>query len=386
MSDNVDDCVDRVADGSRDAPVFVFFGAGGGHSHRLPPDLRLPLGNQIRDALLERKYPTETLTADERVEKFSSEFNVPTTPDFVWHAIIKEPGRLSMYYPDLMALFSPEHPIPAAYYMLARWFFTAENVGGLATTNFDDKIDQAFSAVARNLNKRRARDYYIPSVKNDFSWVLDSSISTSRLVQKVHGSIAMPWSIVAGIPEPDATVNDHSPKFSPRLSYEKLGRSLEESVYWIVLGFSFKDDKIFDVFLDALQQQRGISLYIVDPAKNPAVTRFIRKSRELGTSHEVSQLMTHAEDFMGQVLARIESNRNQPTPELPDIEKTTLVDGPQRLPGWTGRITAAGDSPFTDTVYGEFSYSDPVRKSVIKLIDCGELQRLRYIKQLSLFT
>ena len=383
MLPSLDECVSRVGDESQPAKVFIMLGAGSGYSQRVSKQLRLPLGSEVRDALLAKAYPDSTLSADERLRQFQDAYGGPTTPDFVWQHLIKEPGRLNTYHPTLVKLFGPARPIPSAYYMVARWFFTAPNVGGLATTNFDEKLDAAVQAVAANLDQRLARDYHIPSVDQDFGYMLQSGEPVNRLIQKLHGTLSKPWSIVAGVPADEAGALD-SRRFSSRDSYEMLGRGLAGSLYWVSTGFSFADEAIGDVFIKAFEERPGACLYIFEPSGNhTTIDQFITRCKKANLRREVHLIRANAEDFLQRVLTRLERSRAAPSLALPPDERRVLVDGPKHLPAQHRRVTFANASPFDDPVYGQYSFSDPVKSSLMAIIDCGELQRLRYIKQLS---
>lgn len=380
MRQTVEECVHLITGPNAYATVFIFAGAGAGHSVRIAEDLRLPLGGQIRDHLLEQYYPTREMTAQQRADRFVAEAHCPATPDFVWHWLVQRPGRLATYYPELTRLFGPGRPVPSSYYMLARWFFTAPNVGGVATTNFDEKLNQAFETVANSLGKRLGLNYHVPSVAPDFEYFADGNIPRRLFVQKLHGTLEKPWSIVAGIPpsqKPDK-VETKNP------AYQMLQTTLATAEHWVFIGYSFQDDDLRSTVLEAYKQRASASLYIVDLKPPDAFIAQCTRARPDGGMHVVE---SDAETFLETILRRLGPNSHITTYRLPDLEKNCLHAGPTYIPGCKGRMTSGryqvSPRVFKDPVHSSFAYSEPVQSKLIDLIDCGEMQRLRYIKQLS---
>lgn len=379
-----------------DAKVFLFFGAGAGFASDAPDSLRLPSGNEIRDKLLEKRYPE--LPQNDRITRFISEYRTAvSTPDVVWSTLIAETySNLPIYYPTLLSLFSKRKPVPRTYYMLARWFFLANNCGGIATTNFDEMVNAAFLSVARDFNFDIGDHFYIPSVERDYQYFQQGGVESKKLVQKLHGTLSMPWSIVAGI-HTGGTREHSGPSHAPFrpekvdenqdfIPYTSFRKALSEAAYWVFIGYSFNDENLAGVITDVFRDAPHKMVYIVDPCPNQ---KFIQKcSTVLGVQKsEVQAVTSTAEDFLATLVRSMKRTSLTKHIQLRETERAVLNAGPHAIYPGSQRLvskhTTTGDSKFNDNVHGEFSFFPKLSDAIIDFIDTGEVQRLRNIKQLS---
>jgi HD superfamily phosphohydrolase len=399
MNEAIGRCVRLLSDPMTPAKALVLFGAGAAHSQGYPLEKRLPLGNQIKDSLLEAAYPDAPL--EEREDLFRTDYHwSAVTPDVVWTELVSGKASLDRFLPRLAKLFSDDIPTPPAYYRLARWFFTAPNAGSLVTTNYDMHLDRAVAAVGHGLGKRQGSDFFIPSVDDDFEFMIDTNTNKKLLIQKIHGSLDKPWSIVAGTPDPraqDPSDSAHGRSAPPpngdgpttRPSYASLRASLVESSVWVFMGYSFKDVHVKNTVLDAWRSRTPEHVFLIDIAPpnwlRDEFASTVKRGRRANAT--VVSVESTADEFMTALLSSYAKDASpagrSSYVRIPLRERDLLNNGPVHVPGWHGRHSSTGTGPFADQVYGTYDFSEDVRSNLFKIVDCGELQRLRWIKQLS---
>lgn len=374
--------------------TFVFLGAGSGICERFPPSLRLPLGLDIMNALLAAKFPR--VPAEDRIKNFQklTDGTAPT-PDSVWNSLVQENDAIREYYTSLVELFGDEKPVPPAYYKFARWFLTAAHVAGAATTNFDEKIDAALRSIASDASKQAGRDYYLASLPEDFSYHFEARTDFKQLVQKIHGTLSRPWSIVAGFKCIAASrAKTGSAAKGQITSYDLLADALRLASNWVFVGYSFADPYLRD-FLSKNAPSDHKRIYVIAPdaSRNEQISRFKQeletKKRGKSPSHVEFELIDEtAENFFDYILPG-HAEDDVAIVSLPSVEKNILQKGPSHLGDeCKGRFASRGYIPgvpyrFPDPIYGDLVFSAEMAPGLLQFIDTGEIQRLRYIKQLS---
>ncbi len=365
--------------------IFVFAGAGAGVDSDVDARLQLPLGADLRRAMLRKYYCVEPSTLDsaeldkDLVGKFEAEFSDPASPDQVWEHIIEKRDQTLDYSTLLAELFPPEQPVPAAYYLLARWFFSDSKFGGFATTNFDEKLDHAFHAVAESMNKLLGRDYHVASNPEGFEY--HGGTDLSKVVMKIHGSLSQPWTLIGGYKRKTRFKASQRRKsnFEPYLA---LSKAMESCSVWIFLGYAFLDFDLVEVLAQtASRRKHPTQVFVVNRSGMPqGVQRLKEKcSSDNIRLHPVGE---KADVFLRSVVNSLTS-KNPLGVELPKDEKRLLRHGPEFIPKCEGRLLPVGLPKFADIIHGEFCFSKSIAPKVRDFIDSGEVQRLRNIKQLS---
>ena len=381
--------------------TFMFVGAGASQTSLYPKELRLPSANELKYALLRAHYGNQP--ENELVTKFHDEFSIlEPTADQVWQNLIRKPTGLEHYTEELFSLFRSAKPIPPTYYLLARWFFVRNvNVSGFATTNFDLQLPKAFHKVAQSLNINIEKDYAFAEVPQDFKYLVEANFPIPKVICRLHGSLNKPWSIVAGAKDNvnalsnllyDVELTKPSQVFGlirefldiadptrsaiPSTSfppYDFLQKGLGVANRTIVIGYSFQDAELRKAIFSSFDENR--ELVIVDPSlKIEDFSEFPRRTKFIKAT---------AEDFLQQYVSLLD--REERLIMLPKDEKDVLRVGPRNVPGYPpARITTSSDdTTFLDPVYGPVRFSERICSNIIEVIDTGELQRLRQIKQLS---
>lgn len=387
--------------------TFILVGAGAAQSDKYSPELRLPLASKLRDTLL-KSYYGPNIDTEKCLERFKKEskFENPT-PDLVWQYLIRETKDLQKYTELLNKEFSLEKPIPPSYHMLARWFFASgELSSGIATTNFDIQFSKAFSNLAQSLNKRQSIDFNFADLPQDFRYFYECKIDYNKVVQMLHGSLIRPWSIVAGTKEiindltnsvREYSITDKKNPFellkqivetlNPENSnlvknnffpYKYLEKTLSKSLTVIFIGYSFQDRELVSAIENGCSSHKDI--YIVDP--DPP----LEKINSLSSFRKATVIKSTAEDFLHKYVQKLLPEDQ--LIQLPYLERKVLREGPENIPGHPKlrlipNLKKGRSTEFVDPIYGTFKFSDAIQESLLKLIDTGEVQRLRQIKQLS---
>lgn len=392
---------------ARKTKTFFVVGAGATQSESLPAQLRLPLASSLRDQLLTAHYNAPS--AKECLQRFKKETRIhDPSPDQVWQFLIQNPNKLHNYAARLHHAFSRSKPIPATYHMLARWFFSREEleVGGVATTNFDFQLSKAFENVAKSLDKQRCIDYEIAEIPQDFRYFSDCGKDCSTIVQRLHGSLDRPWSIVAGSKESVYDISHHLLEYARarernpfKLLQQLLGvldpsattksaqsfypyryfeQTLHSAATIIFLGYSFQDKELVSALTTACSSNKH--LYLVDPKPGKNLCSradFLEKA---------TLLQDTAERFLHRFVLALKAEKQ--LIQLPSRERQLLREGPRHVPGckadrFTTKSRDSESPAFIDPIYGSFQFSEAIGTSIVQLVDTGEVQRLRQIKQLS---
>ena len=385
-------------------PTFIFVGAGFSQSENYAADLQLPTAWTLREELLRAHFGTDDDAAN--LQDFERVFGIAMpTPDQVWQALIRTPAKVENYTERIFDLFNPSKPIPPSYYLLARWFFLQRaNVCGFATTNFDLQLPQAFRNVASSLKVALDTNYAFASIPQDFSYIVSTKLPPEHVIQQLHGSLHRPWSIVAGAKSNitalsnllfeydqtsrsnpfalirrflDIVDTDNSlvapVKFPP---YEFLKHSLAKAYRIIFIGYSFKDAELVACLGSTITENNEV--IVVDPSpKVEDWPPFLGRADVLRES---------GESFMKAYVRGLKMEA--PLIMLPAPERTILRKGPQYIENYPKERRMTAQSPgetssFLDPVYGPISFSPEIRSALVQVVDTGELQRLRQIKQLS---
>lgn len=386
-------------------PTFIFAGAGAALSDSYSSELKLPTAFQLREELLRAHYGRNDDTKN--LNDFKSDFGISDpSPDQVWQALIRVPAKLQNYIERLGDLFSHKKPIPPSYYLLSRWFYTERaNVGGFATTNFDLQLPAAFRATASLFSLKIDTEYAFAQVPQDYTYLTKSKTEYSKVIQQLHGSLERPWSIVAGAKRNVNAISnllyeyDHKEgtaslelirrvldvldsndsaatpvKFPP---YEYLREAIARCQRIIFIGYSFKDKELLKSLEEAINSTTEI--IIVNPnSPNRKSAAFLEKANHTTLTSEV---------FLNHYVDRIKNCDLRFI--LPAGERSVLRDGPRFIPGHSNgrnisrRTAFINGVDFLDPIYGKIQFSKEVERHVVGVIDTGEVQRLRQIRQLS---
>lgn len=176
----VEDLISSILEEGR--KILFFIGAGFARDEDLKDPDRLPLGEDIKFILLCKYLGIETyenykqrrkLSDDEKKRKlkelekrFRKRYDIKEdeyiTPEKVWEKFVED-EPLEAQLSVLNELFSIEKPIHLTYRLLARLMLEKPMKFYLFTTNFDEKLDDAFDEQRRN----RYRDKYVVIAVND---------------------------------------------------------------------------------------------------------------------------------------------------------------------------------------------------------------------------
>ena len=143
---------------------FFFLGAGASIDSALPEKLRLPDGNKIKRHLLDTmEWQEEDIR---RMRKNIEE----VTPEIVWGEIIEKSNH-EIGINILRTIFEYNEkekitiPIPSSYRFIAKLVLNG-SITALGTTNFDEKLDEAFS---EQINyKYKDRKLIVAATEEDF--------------------------------------------------------------------------------------------------------------------------------------------------------------------------------------------------------------------------
>ncbi len=374
--------------------IAMFLGAGAAYDDEAVPESRLPLGTDVMDHLLEARYEEPSSIVSEggkaaarRVDFTTEHKDVLLTPDNVWEHLIQGHGAIQRYQPVLERLFSRRKPIPPAYYMVARWFLTGSTDVCLLTTNYDEHFDRALQDVAAITGRDTDGGVHLLAVLDDFPAQHEAHRTDDTRVFKIHGTLSHPWSIIAGNKENAMRTADHRMhrnwRADPR--YLTLEGSLRNHHTWVFVGYSFADTIVPQVIRAALEARGDAptNIFVVEPHDQARAKATFAACRQYTSLHFVTW---GAREFFEFLIRKQEDPANLPSIRLSAAERKLLEEGaifpgcPQSLLDLEHRRTGV---VFDDLVHGRISFDPSIEPDILRLIDTGEVQRLRSIKQLS---
>lgn len=369
--------------------IVILFGAGAPYSDLLSRAQRLPLGEDIKRALLDEAFENSSNREDEfRDKKLKpSERKLPLTFDLVWKKLVRDANNLPGLYDCLAKTLSRDKPIPKAYYLLARVMFSCRNLHAIATTNFDEHIDAALHEIAPIYGLTPLQNYRIVSTEQQFRFMERSTFPSGRILQKVHGTLSDPISIVAGFPAGSSIVREIP------IVYRPLLRALSEATHIFFIGYSGTDHQLSHYIRDALAKASDKKVYIVckTGAKAARKILFPKTSRKNVHVHPVDST---ADAVLDEFWNKLPSEDRDGEVLLSPRERDLLSQGTKGLglivtnhgrycsPSSRREATPA-DLHFNDLVHGEMLFPKSMSGAVERCIDSGEFQRLRRIRQLS---
>ena len=362
------------------ASCFIFLGAGASIDSVLPENLRLPSGPEIKEYLLKRLEKREE---DIKAEKSI----VEVTPEVVWGEIIDK-HSYNVGLNILKKIFEYDEntkiakPTPSSYRFLAK-LLLSDCITGVATTNFDEKLDEALFVQIKI--KYRTKKLIVAATEEDFK---EFDEKVTPIVYKFHGTLSKPYSIVSN---PQGDLSNAKKKALSKLirandivifiGYSARDSDIREAIehilkdeidksdakrkhiYWCYHNLQgTRDSSIYPQMIKILsdaKDKRGFNVYYVPILDATAFIRaFWRNARV--TREEQSIILGKEENFC----------RNR---------YTEYVQSKTEFPG-----------RLTDPIYGYIDYNCSeegwidFKKEIANLMDCSAMQRMRNIKQLSL--
>ena len=369
--------------------VVILFGAGAPYSDLLTRAQRLPLGEDIKHALLEEAFERSPTREEEfrRKRLKGAARNLPLTFDLVWKKLVSDANNLPGLYDCVAKTLSRDKPIPKAYYLLARVMFSCRNLHAIATTNFDEHIDAALHEMAPVYGLSSPQNYRIVSNEQQFRFVQRSTFPGGRILQKVHGTLSDPISIVAGFPAGSAKAS------KPPVVYTPILKAIAEATHVLFVGYSGTDHQLSHHIRDTLAKASDKQIYIVCKSSSRAARGilFPRTSRKNIRVHPVDATADEIlEEFWRKLPAADRDGKMLLSPRERDLLSHgtkgvgLLVTNPGRYCSPSSRRDSLpADLHFNDLVHGEMCFPKAIAGVLERCIDSGEFQRLRRIRQLS---
>lgn len=394
----------------------MFLGAGAAKSQIQHKDEQLPIGGEVRDEVLEVYYEESRLgTPEEHVEKFKEDFrnqlqghfdsDDPTewniTPEIVWTFILEKHGRkdLSLFAPILYDIFELNLSVPPAYRHVA-WLLLNQEIEWVATTNFDEKIDQAVLEQHEKQSirfekdeggDRLDRDWRRPVIisdKDHFETYQDRPYwnGTSPII-KLHGTISHPRSV-------QSSMESLKKLAKPRKNV--LEQALRDVDYLIFIGYRAYDDDIRDALKKLVKE--------VDPPRVYWIDKYFDSPSE-GQIELIEAFNNRATDEEGGTENQEEAEDEwDPYEYMIEIDAFNFVRKLYLLSyhrvDWREQLAPAKNflhrspakkptrdrakrRPVHDRVYGTIKFDELVADDVWTVVDSADFQRLRDITQLS---
>ncbi len=291
------------------AELVLFLGAGATNH----PEYGLPLGSEIAEEILRKKYgqreevelyklfyneyeesltenylnDLDPITFKKLINALNdgniSEIREHITLDVIWLFIILNGGKLReipYLYIDLIEKKLNPEPIPPQYNIIADLLYRSENVIAVFTTNFDEKIDDAIKRAGKELH------IYCENLKNvrllrtneEIQYWRELTPRNERFLIKLHGTISNPSTIISDI-KSLKNLSDVKQDFLKRyLTQSTLGRKR----YLIVVGYSAKDIDVKSGMIKALSetQQRISGIFWCSKRISDETNNFINELKK----------------------------------------------------------------------------------------------------------
>ncbi|MEY4816494.1 MAG: hypothetical protein RLZZ162_3567 [Verrucomicrobiota bacterium] len=378
--------------------LAILFGAGAAHSHAIEESLRPPLAGQLMDVLLERAYPNDADRNQRFIETRLSRHtgSKDLTFDWVWQGLVQPPeavvggqsgemmpSRRSMptFYECIHSRLGQHRPIPKAYNILAEVLFSCPQLECLATTNFDELIDEAIHRVARLRQRIPLQDYRIASTLTQHHFLQQRPFQ-GPVLHKLHGTLSDPYSIIAGL---NNLQTDEQPEV-----YHGFLSSLRRASHVIIAGYSFSDHSLSKFAAQAIKSSTDKHVYVVCGPDTQRVADLLREDCNASVAVYAAKDEL-ADDFLDNFLQDLSKLTPQPDLSLRPEERRILTKGPaflsvhnpNRFLSGSARSGSDENLTFPDPLYDSIVLPKKLRSVLAKLVDLGESQRLRRVLQLS---
>lgn len=356
--------------------------------------VRLPSGLQTRNALLSDRFPTElgdSIGSSEWEAKAESLFcdqfaipkNTPITADTVWTYLVQKSDQLRRFYPVVQKLLNSTYPVPSAYYMAFRWMHRSHTNGAkisyVVSTNYDEHLDSALRETSRLQHPDGHVDRVL-AVEQDFTYYGETPHDSYCQILKIHGTLSHPWSIIAG-DKNSAT----GTKPSNNIRYQALKHALRNTDIWIFIGYSFGETIVPQIIRNEIKEHSPLAVIVVDVDGSNLLAK--RTFKKLPKSKLLTVASTAAE-FLRKLLHEHEKVHGYSPAILSIDERRVLNEGSAHLPHReplrvVGNLQFSDGARFHDIVHRDLHFSPLIATKLIKIVDSGEIQRLRQVRQLS---
>lgn len=275
---------------------------------------------------------------------------------------------LPEYHAILREMFDYDRPIPPPYKLIAR-LTLYDHFKAILTTNFDEKLDDAFKYILRRESNLFLKSVVFASGDSDYNFYKEKrSDKIKGLKVKLHGTLSKPYTI-------RSSENDMQ-KLSDQ-KHEVFKRIFEENPTIIFLGYSCRDPDIYHTLthLNGDNQIFWIGHSKIPPPKALEVLKHFGLEKNeyyLGECDAYKFLkMLHDDLIKSEQL-------NFSMITFP--EKNFLNHyGPKIIPKLKEKKS------FIDPIYGEIDFDvlKDYADEISVIINSADMQRLRDIKQLS---
>lgn len=350
----------------------LFLGAGSSICVKLSEKERLPLGDTIIESLLKYLYQSDE-SIETLKQRFSQKYNIEgeITPEVVWSIVLAEKGEgLLPHTRILMELFNKSKPVPPNYKYIARMVLN-DIFSTVITTNFDEKLDQAFDRVSKESVK--IRQFYIACDEDDFKFFGRAYRKPAlKMIYKLHGTLSRPHTIQSS--------REDVKKLSVRKK-RLLKEIFEDNEKIIFIGYSCRDQDIFDALIEIGKElkdeiPRSGKIWWVDINRNKRIDKILDLFRSKQNFYQQDSYMFLKEldtTFWGTLEHPFAGRREMP-------EKKFVKDYGVKI------IKSLFKKEFSirDPIYGIIKFDEDISKIISKIVNSGDFQRLRDIKQLAL--
>lgn len=184
--------------------LCFFLGAGAAIDSSVEEKLRLPSGIQIRERILAHG----NISPEEALVKLNQPPDTELTPDLTWQLIKDESymtvserlnflGELFDYHLDNTGE-RQLRPIPSSYLNLARLVLAQETKIWIITTNFDEKLNEAFNGIRWKYKTGAKQGSILTAASTEQSKAIPLELPEKHVViYKLHGTISEPTRIIS---------------------------------------------------------------------------------------------------------------------------------------------------------------------------------------------
>lgn len=358
--------------------IAIFLGAGAAISYYYPPELRLPKGAEVRDYLLRKFYSDdENVDVKELLNRFWEDHKEdikldgtiisPTDirPEMVWSMVLGKKEGLSHYRNILDHMFHNNKGIPPGYRLAAR-LLLHDKISCILTTNFDRKLDEALVEQTKH-DLTIKKTYRIAFDESSFqnAMIPDTNV---KYVYKLHGTSEHPNTVAASI--------EDTKNLLP-IKKQILSNVFKNNNAILFIGYSLKDHDIYSALLSIaneipnLPQKGNIFWFSQSKPESGYIEEILRRYNSGDNFFELTadEILGHLDEWLITSTYQGSSDSSHKRFLLAhglDVDKTL------------SQIHA-----YDDPVLGEIRFPEWVSKSISPIINSGDFQRLRDIKQLS---
>lgn len=357
----------------RNKSVCFFLGSGAAIDSSLDESLRLPNAQEIRQHLLRTPgVPDEdTLKRDLQVETL--------TPEMVWGKVV-EVTKYSEGLSILLELFERRGrdvlPVPSTYRFLAKLVLSQCRNITLLTTNFDEKLEKAFHEAIR-ASHEGVRPILITAASNDdFQklWEDTTGQYPHPILYKLHGTLSRPNTIVS------------TPRPLDRAKKKLLSQVVKRSDIIVFIGYSGRDADISGAFKDSLRglphpkvRQIYWCKHRAESTIHPDMKLFLDNAADMGlVAYHPDNVDSRA--FLSELWRQLNELDRQTimSSTVAEIDKDFCM---RRCEDYVPEPLVRLPDPVHDGV----RFTDAQMSADLgRVVDCGAIQRLRNIKQLSM--